>query len=98
MSFPGWQRTVDKSQAMKMSVIVYYNGYEIISYNPSTPQWWLTAFNPNYLNVNADDLNVAYSVIFNSRDMYYAFREGVKKSDFTCYMFFPWCNGVIIWF
>lgn len=73
---PHW--LVDKSLAMEMSMSVKYRGKEIIDFSSNT--WWLTGFNPNYLDVKATDLKVAYTVKFNKRALYNAFRRDYKKS------------------
>ncbi len=67
---PHWK--VNKKLAMNMSLILKYKGKVIISYTKKT--WWLTAFNPNYINVQADQLTAIYTVYFNSFSMYNAFR------------------------
>lgn len=62
---------VDKGQAMNISMTLKYNGSTIISY--SAKKWWLTGFNPRYLNKSASSLTVTFIVTFNSRGMYDAF-------------------------
>ena len=42
----------------------------IINYHPTDPQWWATAFNPEYMGVNAKDLTATYGITFNSQVMY----------------------------
>ena len=68
-------RTVDKSLAMQMSMTLKYKGKTIISYYPSERQWWITGFNPKYLNVSASDLTATFTLRFNSSGMFYAFRS-----------------------
>jgi RHS repeat-associated protein len=49
-------------------------GNLIACYYPSDPQWWITAFNPEFPGVQAEDLTASYTVNF--RDdiaMYYYF-------------------------
>lgn len=69
---PHW--LVDRSLAMDMALWVDYNGNEIINYQPYDFQWWITAFNPNYRNVNANDLSVSVYVEFNDWGMFNAFK------------------------
>lgn len=66
-----WQ--VDKSLAMKMTLQLDYKSKNIINWQPTNKQWWITGFNYNYQNVKRDDLLATYSVIFNSSTMYNAF-------------------------
>ena len=64
---------VDKSLAMSMHLNLQYNGITIVSSNDYT--WWITGFNPYYLNVDVDSLKATFSIRFSNRDMYMAFRE-----------------------
>ena len=68
---PHW--LVDKSLAMNMSLTLKYKGSIIISYSAKT--WWITGFNPRYLNVNANKLTATFTVTFNSSGMFKAFRN-----------------------
>lgn len=70
---PHW--LVDKSLAMDMSLYLFYKNSLIVSYSPSQKQWWITAFNPSYLNVQAGDLSVMFRLQFNSPGLYFAFLE-----------------------
>ena len=72
-------RTVDTSLAMWMAMVVLYKNDRIIEYYPNEYQWWITSFNPNYLNVNANDLLVFIGVGFNDSDMYKAFKKNYEK-------------------
>ena len=72
---PHWY--VDKGLAMQMSLTLSYNGRTIISYSDRT--WWITGFNPNYINVSAANLTATYTVWFNSAGMYYAFRNTAPR-------------------
>ena len=74
-------RVVDTSLAMTMGMHVYYKKKLIIEYFPDEAQWWITGFNPNYLNVNAYDLVATIGVTFNDYGMYYAFK-GQWSDDF----------------
>ena len=85
---PG-QWSVDKSQAMKMSMALQYTDPEtnktstIINYSPGDKQWWITGFNPNYKGVNANNLTVSYTVTF-TQTIYTNFynKFGDKNSDY----------------
>ena len=66
---PFW--AVDTDLAMRMSMDVYYQGENIISYSDTT--WWLTGFNPEYLNVSAGDMSVVYTIAFSDPGMFSAF-------------------------
>jgi len=66
---PQWH--VNKSLAMNMSMTLKYKGSTIISYSATT--WWLTGFNPRYLNVNSKNLTATFTITFNSSGMYNAF-------------------------
>lgn len=68
---------VDKSLAMNMTMTLKYNGKTIISY--STKTWWITGFNPKYLNVSANNLTAIFTVTFNSAGMFNAFRGTNSK-------------------
>jgi hypothetical protein len=56
---------------MNMSLTLIYKGMCIADYGQNT--WWLTAFNSNYLNVDASDLTATYTIYFNSAEMYNSF-------------------------
>ena len=66
---PFW--LVDTDLAMRMSMDVYYKDENIISYSDTT--WWLTGFNPEYLNVSAADMSVVYTIVFSDPGMFSAF-------------------------
>ena len=68
---------VDTSLAMKMSLTLKYKGKTIISYTSTT--WWITGFNPKYINVSASQLTATYTIWFNSRGMFAAFRNTNPK-------------------
>jgi hypothetical protein len=72
---PHWK--VNKSLAMRMSMLLKCNNQLIISHSEKT--WWLTGFNPRYLNIRASDLRVKFTVTFNSKEMYMAFRNTHRK-------------------
>ena len=66
---PFW--AVDTDLAMRMSMDVYYKDENIISYSDTT--WWLTGFNPEYLNVSAGDMSGVYTIVFSDPGMFSAF-------------------------
>ncbi len=66
---PHWR--VDKNLAMPMWVWLKYDGKTIVLHNDTT--WWITGFNPNYLNKNENSLTASFSIRFNDPGMYYAF-------------------------
>ena len=56
---------VDTNLAMPMTLTLKdKKGNIIAKYNPDNPQWWITAFNPNKQDVEADDLIVTYTIDF----------------------------------
>ncbi len=64
-----WQAYTDWS--MSMSLSLSYNGTSIINRTQNT--WWITGFNPNYLNVQAKDLSATFVINFPNPEMYEAF-------------------------
>lgn len=66
---------VDTSLALPMTLTLNDNNVSLIDYyNPSEPQWWITAFNPYRQNVNAGDLRVTYTIDFSgNKGMFDAF-------------------------
>ena len=73
---PVW--LVNSDIAMSMSMDLYYQGDNIISYSAKT--WWLTGFNPAYSNVSADDLSATYRIKFDDPWMFYAFSNEYRKT------------------
>ena len=67
---PHWQ--VDKKLAMPMTLKLVYKGRTIINHSDTT--WWITGFNPRYLNVKTKDLKAIYTVRFTNCGMYNAFK------------------------
>ncbi|WP_081741712.1 DUF4474 domain-containing protein [Ruminiclostridium josui] len=82
---------VDTNLALPMTLTLNDNkGNLIASYNPSEPQWWITAFNPYKQDVNARDLRVTYTVDFSGNkenkgmfDAFYKQYAGQKNSPWT---------------
>jgi len=69
---------VNKNLAMTMTLSLDYKGKNIIEWTPEEKQWWITAFNYKYLNVDRDGLRAEFTVDFNSEEMYEAFYEKWK--------------------
>ena len=75
---------VDKHFTFKMSMKLYYKNKCIINYHPSNLQWWLTGFNPKYLNVNASKLRVKFVVHFNNhKNIFKSFYNKYKQMKNT---------------
>ena len=91
---PHWQ--VDKSLAMNMSLSLLYNGRLIISYTPSQKQWWITAFNPAYQYVSANNLSALFRLQFNSTGLYWAFFD--KYNGKPGFAFIPELGVALIMF
>ncbi len=74
---------VDKNEAMKMTLKLDYKGKNIINWQPKSKQWWITAFNHDYQNVNRDNLTAEFTVTFNSTIAYNRFMEewNIKKYE-----------------
>ncbi len=68
---------VDKKQVLGVRLRLRYKGRLIISYAAKT--WWLTGFNPKYLNVRADDLKATFVVTFYSYGLYNGFTKGTDE-------------------
>ena len=78
-------RTVDKSLAMQMGMTLRYRGDLIIDHYPEEYQWWITGFNPEYLNKHASDLTATFEVIFSNHEMYRAFRAAYPNNSMVEY-------------
>ncbi|MCT4687911.1 DUF4474 domain-containing protein [Vallitalea sp.] len=78
-STPHW--LVDKDLALPMSLKLEDNkGNTLIDYNPTKNQWWITGFNSNYKDINAENLTAYYTINFiNHKDMYNNF---IKSDDY----------------
>jgi hypothetical protein len=78
---PHW--LVDTNLSMQMSMTLFYCGEEIISYSQNT--WWITGFNSNYLNVQANQLTVSYTIYFTNPGMFNSFSQTWNgRSGWTC--------------
>ena len=76
---PHW--VVDKNLAQDMSMVLKYKGNKIISYSQKT--WWITGFNPKYLDAKASDLNVKFTVTFTKSSLYRSFK-GAWRQKWSC--------------
>ena len=72
---PLWR--VDKRLAMNMTLTLKYKKTTIITYSERT--WWITGFNPRYINVKASDLTATFTVRFNDSGMFNAFRAANRR-------------------
>lgn len=73
---------VDKRLAMPMTLTLKHKKRGTIVNNWDSlgrDSWWITAFNPRYKNVNAEDLKASFSVKFKDSDMFKAFSTTSKK-------------------
>lgn len=66
---PHW--VADTSLTLNMTVTLKYEDTIIASYGANT--WWATAFNPDYLNINANSLSASYVFeLSNSKDVFFS--------------------------
>ena len=72
-----WQ--IDKSLAMPMTLTLIHKIYGTIVNNWKNTTWWITAFNPNFKDVFADDLKAYYTVEFINDDMFNEFAKIERK-------------------
>ena len=79
--------TVDTSLAMPMEFTVTWNGMDIIKYNPSEPQWWITGFNPKLPLVSAKQLTVQGSIDFSKHPELYKKLKDKYGTDFNTWNF-----------
>lgn len=70
---------VDKNLAMTMTLQLNYKNTNIINWEPTAKQWWITGFNYKYQNVKRDDLKASFSVTFNNTSMFNAFSNKYKN-------------------
>ena len=63
---------VDKNLAMPMTMYLFYEGKNIISYSETT--WWITGFNPAFQNKKSENLTAIYYIQFTDNGLYNAFR------------------------
>ncbi|ORX45938.1 hypothetical protein BCR36DRAFT_585408 [Piromyces finnis] len=92
---------VDKNLAMPMTLKVWKNSKQIIDWTDT--HWWITGFNPSYLNNDAKNLTVQFTVQFDikknrndknidvnfSNGMYSAFCESISLLKTKSWQ----CNG-----
>ena len=88
-------RLVDKSLAMPMSMTLRYKNNLIINYSPSDFQWWITGFNPNYLNVKENQLIAKFTLRFRDCGMYKAFRKIYEGNKWWRFNTKGGCNAIL---
>ena len=83
---PHW--LIDTKLAMHMTLTLQHKGTTIISWNPQKDDsykwdkvWWVTGFNPNYMNVQASDLTAVFTVTFNTKAMYTDFKNSLNTDE-----------------
>lgn len=65
-------------------MVLIYKGVGIIYHHDTT--WWITGFNPNYLNINIRDLTAQFTINFSSKEIwYYYFYNKYKNSPFCTF-------------
>lgn len=72
-------RVADPTLALEMCIVLWYQNECIVHYYPTEKQWWITAFNPDHLMVDANDLTAYLGVRFSNRDMYEAFKSSASR-------------------
>ena len=72
-----WQ--IDKSLAMPMTLSLTNKDYGTIVNNWKNTTWWITAFNPNFTDINANDLTAYYTVEFINDKMFDEFAKTERK-------------------
>ena len=85
--------SVNTGLAMSMAMWLSYKGENIISYDPGDKQWWITGFNPGYLNVNASDLTATFWIGFPNQGMYDAFRASKPTGSWSFWG--PWYTAIL---
>jgi hypothetical protein len=78
---------VDKSLAMTMTLKLDYNGTNIIDWQPTDKQWWITGFNPKFTNIKADTLKATFTVTFTDTAMHNAFKDTTAKKGYKGWTF-----------
>ena len=81
--------------SLQMTLSVYdVNGELILNYTPEEYQWWITGFNPDHPDMNANDLLVVTTIDFSEEpDLWEAFLEQYEKNieDDKAYLNEGWC-------
>ena len=72
-----WQ--IDKSLAMPMTLTLIHKIHGTIVNNWKNTTWWITAFNPDFKDVFANDLTAYYTVEFTNEDMFEEFSKIDRK-------------------
>ena len=70
-------RQVDTSLALRMLLTLNdKDGNLIFSYSPEDPQWWITGFNPKFMNMDASNLIATITIDFSSSETGKTLYEG----------------------
>ena len=70
---------VNKKLAIPMKIQLFYKNKQIISYS-SGREWWITGFNPKYLNVKSNKLKTKITLDFSkNREMFNAISKRYTK-------------------
>ncbi len=76
----GWMVSANHNITPPMTMSLTYDGSTIIDHSDTT--WWITGFNPNYLDVREDQLTATFTVDFSSHPgMFYDFSEAYKTDS-----------------
>ena len=75
-----WQ--IDKSLAMPMTLTLIHKINGTIVNNWKDTTWWITAFNPNFPKVFANDLTAYYTVEFTNSNMFDEFAK-IEREGWT---------------
>ena len=104
---------VDYDISVPMSLYLYnYNNSnnitDLVSWEPTAPQWWVTGFNPSYFgDVDASKQVMICNVDFSGQEeMYKGFMEAIKSDvenkkyiiadDSNYKIWFMWCEDSLI--
>ncbi len=72
----------DTNLHMTLSLYDKNTGDKIFEYSPDDPQWWITGFNPEYQDVDMNDLEVRGSIDFSeNQKLWEAFCTGKMKGN-----------------
>jgi hypothetical protein len=77
-----WKAAEQNMRTRNELVLDYKRTENVFAYYPGAPQWWTTGFNPDYQNVNADDLYAKGRMDFSARpDLFDAFYNEHKYNS-----------------
>lgn len=60
----------DSSFRLPMSIKITLKNSGVVIANYSETHWWITAFNPVYVNLKESDIRASFTVNFTSRKIY----------------------------